>query len=155
MNEFSSEEERKKYISESLKKDEAKRNKKGNDIGNFNRPIGKLLRDLGCRTAAENTENDDAQYAIRWILDLYELGKSMGDEYEVVEDGFYETAQSRIEISYYRLDKVFYYADVRENMNDWLVDFIGNGEVDDIDDIVSWGCFGMALDILRDSYENQ
>jgi len=126
---------------------EEKRNKKGKER--------QLLRSLDCNTASENTQNDDAQYAINWILDLYELGKNMSDEYDDVEDGFYETAQSRIEISYFRLDKIFYYADVRKNMNDWLEDFIGNGENDDINDIVSWGCFGMALYILRESYENQ
>lgn len=114
-----------------------------------------LLRSLGCKTAADNTKNDDAKYAINWILDLYELGKNMDEEYDEVDDGFYETAQSRIEISYFRLDKIFYYADVRENMDDWLEDYIGNGEVDDINDIVQWGCFGMALYILRESYENQ
>ena len=114
-----------------------------------------LLRSLDCNTAAENTQNDDAKYAIEWILDLYEQGKYMDEEYDDVEDGFYELAQSRIEIGYYRLDKIFYYADVRENMDDWLEDYIGNGEVDAINDIVQWGCFGMALYILRESYDNQ
>jgi len=127
--------------------DEDNRNKRSNKR--------KLLRSLDCKTAAENTENDDAQYAIEWILDLYKQGQNMDEEYDEVEDGFYETAQSRIEISYFRLDKIFYYADVRENMDDWLEDYIGNGEVDDINDIVQWGCFGMALYILRESYDNQ
>ena len=147
MVEFKNEEEREKYIAASLQKDEDKRNKRGNKR--------QLLRSLDCNTAAENTENDDAQYAITWILDLYEQGKYMDEEYADVEDGFYELAQSRIEIGYYRLDKIFYYADVRENMDDWLEDYIGNGEVDDINDIVQWGCFGMALYILRESYDNQ
>ena len=115
----------------------------------------RLLKDLDCNTAAENTRSDDAQFAIRWILELYELGKTLGDEYDEIEDGKFEIAQSRIELRYFRLDKIFYYADVRSNMLDWLEDYIGNGEVDDINDIVQWGCFGMALFILRESYENQ
>ena len=144
---FKNEEERKKYIADSLQKDEDKRNKRGNKR--------QLLKDLGCNTAAENTGNDDAQYAINWILDLYKLGKNMDDDYDEVEDGFYETAQSRIELTYFRLDKIFYYADVRENMLDWLEDYIGNGEVDDINDIVQWGCLGMALYILQEGYDNR
>jgi hypothetical protein len=147
MVEFKNEEERQKYIAESLQKDEDKRNKRDNKR--------QLLRFLDCNTAAENLENDDAKYAIEWILDLYEQGKNMDEEYDDVEDGFYEIADSRVQISYFRLDKIFYYADVRENMDDWLEDFIGNGDNDDINDIITWGCFGMALYILRESYDNQ
>ena len=115
----------------------------------------RLLKDLDCNTAAENTRSDDAQFAIRWILELYELGKTLGDEYDEIEDGKFEIAQSRIELRYFRLDKIFYYADVRSNMLDWLEDYIGNGEVDDINDIVQWGCLGMALYILQEGYDNR
>ena len=40
-------------------------------------------------------------------------------------------------------------------MLDWLEDYIGNGEVDDINDIVQWGCLGMALYILQEGYDNR
>ena len=152
MSKFANDEERKKYIADSLKKDEEKRNKRYSKRAN---PSVSVLNSLNCKTAAENTENDDAKYAIDWILNLFKEGKNIDDNYDGdPDDAAYELAQSASEESYFRLDQIFYYADVRSNQRDWIEDYLSSQEPDDIDDIIQWGVFGMALYIVNEGYDD-
>ena len=114
----------------------------------------------------ENPDQFNKEYnkSIKWAIRCYNEGVNLKsnysnlkrkDEYFEPSDSAYEVAQDLSSLNDFQVRNLFYYLDIGKNMNDWIEDFIGNGEQDDIQDIMRWGVFGMALYLINDGYDNR
>ena len=130
----------------------------------------RVLIVAGMRNALHDEEFPEARRVATWAIETYNEGvniplnfESMPKEWaeagsryrEAIEEIFWEIAGNRTPAYYNQIANVFYWGNVFEEFDDWMEDFIENGQNYDIDGIMQHGVFGLSLFLVEKGYENR